>query len=310
LDTVINGSVAAMPAALRGGTEARLDTRTRARLNSLMTTWSGGGNMDRTEFAGQFFGRAADDPVAMGLRTAALTARLSGNQDALRDAAEHLAGAMQAIGLDRWPRFLDDAEARANDPSTLAALDKSRQTLVPRDAIRPVYPIETAIGIAAAGVAGGAAGVARAVGRAVVRQLLPERPPAMERPQTQPNKPSDDAPGPSPKEKPPEPTPPLPKARVSPDRRTHILEGDPGGGGHRPGTGFKDKSEFPAGWSDDKIITEIENVANDPASTRIVQPNGRTRVEGSRDGVDIRVIINPDRVTIRTAHPANMPINP
>jgi hypothetical protein len=176
LDAVINGSVAAMPAALRGQAEARLDTRTRARLSSLMTTWSGGGKMDRAEFAGQFFGRAAADPVAMGLRTAALTARLSGSQDALRDAAEHLAGAMQAIGLDRLPRFLDDAEVRANEPSALAALEKSRQTLVQRDAIRPVYPVEAAIGIAAAGVAGGAAAVARAVGGAVVRQLLKKSP--------------------------------------------------------------------------------------------------------------------------------------
>jgi hypothetical protein len=174
LDAVINGSVAAMPAALRGSAEARLDARTRARLKALMTTWSDGGNMDRAEFAGQFFGRAVDDPVAMGLRTAALTARLSGRQDALRDAAEHLAGAMRTVGLDRLPRFLDDAEVRANQPSTRAALEKSRQTLVQRDAIRPVYPLETALGVAAAGVAGGVVGVARAAVGVIVRQLLPK----------------------------------------------------------------------------------------------------------------------------------------
>lgn len=168
-----------MPAALRGSAEARLDTRTRARLNALMTTWSSGGGLDRTEFAGLFFGRAADDPVATGLRTAALTARLSGRQDALRDAAEHLAGAMQTVGLDRWSRFLDDAEARANEPSTRAALEKSRQTLVQRDAIRSVYPLETAIGIVLAGIEAGAAGVARAVGGAIVRQLLPKKSPAI-----------------------------------------------------------------------------------------------------------------------------------
>lgn len=73
--------------------------------------------------------------------------------------------------------------------------------------------------------------------------------------------------------------------------------------------GIKDKSEFPAGWSDDKIIREVESVANDSASTRTVQPNGRIRVEGARDGVDIRVIIDADNTSIWTAHPTNMPRN-
>jgi hypothetical protein len=176
LDAIIYGAVAAMPSGLRGQAAARLDAVTRGRLNALMTTWSRGGSMDRGEFAGQFFGQAADDPVAMGLRTAALTARLSGSQDALRDAAEHLAGALQTIGMDRLPQFLHDAETRANEPSTLAALDKSRQTLAQRDAIRPVYPVETAIGIAAAAIMGGPAVAARAAIGAVARQLLPKRP--------------------------------------------------------------------------------------------------------------------------------------
>lgn len=95
-----------------------------------------------------------------------------------------------------------------------------------------------------------------------------------------------------------------PRAKVNPDRRTHILEGDATGGGHRHGGG-PDKSEFPSDWSDDKIIEEVESVANDPASRRTVQPNGRVRVEGIRDGVDIRVIIDADGTSIRTAHPIN-----
>jgi hypothetical protein len=81
-------------------------------------------------------------------------------------------------------------------------------------------------------------------------------------------------------------------------------------GGHRSGAGFSGKSEFPVSWSDDKIITEIESVANDPASARAVQANGRIRFEGTRDGVDIRVIVNRDGVSIWTAHPTNTPINP
>jgi hypothetical protein len=100
------------------------------------------------------------------------------------------------------------------------------------------------------------------------------------------------------------------RATVDAARRRHILDGDATGGGHRPGTGIKGESEFPAGWSDDKIIREIESVANDPASTRTVQPNGRIRVEGIRDGLGIRVIIDANGTTIRTAHPINTPRHP
>jgi hypothetical protein len=117
IDAVISGSIAALPRTLRASADIRLDTGTRAQLSSLMVTWSGGADMDRTAFAGQFFGRTADDPVATSLRTTALTARLSGRPDALRDAAEHLASAILAVGLDRLHRFLDDAQARANDPA-------------------------------------------------------------------------------------------------------------------------------------------------------------------------------------------------
>jgi hypothetical protein len=49
---------------------------------------------------------------------------------------------------------------------------------------------------------------------------------------------------------------------ASASRRRHILDGEvrPNGsfgGGHRPGTGFPNKSEFPAGWSDDRIMHAI-----------------------------------------------------
>lgn len=52
-------------------------------------------------------------------------------------------------------------------------------------------------------------------------------------------------------------------------RRSHILEGKvlPGGrysGGHRAGTGFPTKSEFPASWSDDQIMHHIADIATDP----------------------------------------------
>lgn len=103
---------------------------------------------------------------------------------------------------------------------------------------------------------------------------------------------------------------PAAAAVVSPARRVHILEGDRTGGGHRPGRGVPGKSEFPAGWSDERIIAAIEDVANDPAARRRVEADGRTVVTGRRDGVDIRVVVERDGRTIVTGYPTNTPRNP
>ena len=100
---------------------------------------------------------------------------------------------------------------------------------------------------------------------------------------------------------------------TTPGARSHILDGEvrPNGtysGGHRPGTGFPGKSEFPSGWSDGRILHEISDVATDPAATRIVQ-GSRTVVTGSRGGVDIRVVVDTTTGEIVTGYPTNMPIN-
>ena len=111
------------------------------------------------------FGREADDPVVEKLCSAALGIGLATGHAELREAAEKLAEVMQTIGLDRWPRFLADAQERARDPATVAAIQKSQSPPgLRKDAIRPVYPIETLFGIGAVGVAGGTAAATRAVG--------------------------------------------------------------------------------------------------------------------------------------------------
>lgn len=95
-------------------------------------------------------------------------------------------------------------------------------------------------------------------------------------------------------------------------RRKHILDGDVTGGGHRPGTGIPGKTEFPQGWSDDKIIHEISDIATDPKSTVKRSSNGRTEVTGTRDGVDIKVILgnSAEGGNIITGFPTNLPRNP
>lgn len=101
---------------------------------------------------------------------------------------------------------------------------------------------------------------------------------------------------------------------TTPAARRHILDGEvrPEGsfsGGHRPGTGFSGKSEFPGGWSDGRVLHEISDIATDPAATRVVQ-GSRTIVTGSRNGVDIRVVIDNRTGQIVTGYPTNLPRNP
>lgn len=99
---------------------------------------------------------------------------------------------------------------------------------------------------------------------------------------------------------------------TSPAVRRHILDGEirPNGtyaGGHRAGTGFPSKSEFPASWSDDEVIHEISDVATDPASASHVQ-GGATFIQGTRDGIDIEVVMRDGE--IRTGYPTNVGRNP
>lgn len=100
---------------------------------------------------------------------------------------------------------------------------------------------------------------------------------------------------------------------ASPARRTHILDGEvrPNGsygGGHRGGTGFPGKSEFPTSWSDDQVMHHISDVATDPAS-QIVRTQGRdVFVRGTRDGIEIEVLIRNGEIW--TGYPTNVPRNP
>ena len=87
----------------------------------------------------------------------------------------------------------------------------------------------------------------------------------------------------------------------------HILDSDETGGGHRAGTGIPGKTEFPADWSDDKILGEISDVATDPSSKHEVQ-GSRTVSEGTRDGVEIRTVHDGGRII--TGYPTNLPRNP
>ena len=95
---------------------------------------------------------------------------------------------------------------------------------------------------------------------------------------------------------------------ASPQRRSHILDGDATGGGHRPGTGNPGKSEFSQGWSDDQIMHSISDVATDPNAITRAGRGGRTITEGMRNGIDIRVIQDANGEIV-SGFPTNVPRN-
>lgn len=94
--------------------------------------------------------------------------------------------------------------------------------------------------------------------------------------------------------------------------RTHILDGDgPTSGGHRFGTGIPGKSEFPKGWSDEKIVKVVSDIAKDP-ETQWSKPDmrGYTTASSSHEGVDIKVVYDTVKDRVVTGYPTNTPKNP
>jgi hypothetical protein len=308
------------------------------RLTEAMTAWAQGSRLDAQSFAHHFFHRDADDQVVTSLRDAALGAAMATRQDELAAASKHLADAMTTEGLDTWPRFVAHALERARNPATLAAVAKSLQ---------PVIRVYAAVGKPTSGNAGSGTKFAQAdeplpdkpgavPSEGVDTPSQPVKPLPAPLSALEPDTPeAERGPGPNllrvplpaaPAEAaaaspaaPPATKPevkvkggnPAPRARVTRNYRNYILDGDKfGGGGHRAGTSNPGKSEFPANWSDEKIIAEIESVANDPASKRTTTTNSKTKIEGRRDGVDILVVLSKDRRTIITAYPMNLPKNP
>ncbi len=90
--------------------------------------------------------------------------------------------------------------------------------------------------------------------------------------------------------------PSLDALRVSPERTTHILDGDAdGSGGHRHGIGNPGKTEFPASWNDEKIIDALLDVARQPDHPpRHQEWNDRWVARGTRDDVEVVAVIARD----------------
>jgi len=101
---------------------------------------------------------------------------------------------------------------------------------------------------------------------------------------------------------------------ASKKRTQHILLGDSTGGGHLwPGS--PGKAVFPASWSAKKIMHNVSDLATDPKASwkQLTGRPGaeftatgkpvRWAVEGVRDGINVRVIVEPRGEGIITAYP-------
>lgn len=93
---------------------------------------------------------------------------------------------------------------------------------------------------------------------------------------------------------------------LSDARKTHILDGDATGGGHRSGTGKPGKSEFPPDWSDGDIIDAVKDAAETGASLGAGNKPGSDLREKVVNGVTIKVVVGADGGII-TAFPTGGP---
>jgi len=93
------------------------------------------------------------------------------------------------------------------------------------------------------------------------------------------------------------------KARIK-----HILLGEASDKGYHGGhmyPGLPNKSVFPANWSRSKIIHNVSDVATDPSLPFLVSERNVNRriIEGVRDDVKIRVIVDSQKGDLVTGFP-------
>ena len=126
-------AIAAIPRTLRHHPAASYDEG--PALDQLVTTmrgWVRGLLLDRAAFASRYFGRGASDPVVNHLWQAAKFAAVARDEAELRAGTGHLAAAMQAVGLDRWRRFMNNAQqqqraaARGRDRTPAGSITRRR----------------------------------------------------------------------------------------------------------------------------------------------------------------------------------------
>lgn len=113
IQAVAYGVAGHLSAAQRTAYAAQLHRGSLARLTAARRAWSGVAGLDRDTFRQRFLDPHTSDEVVDRLRRAAQGVAQGRTHEELRDAAGDLAAAIQTVGLDRWPRFVADAQERA-----------------------------------------------------------------------------------------------------------------------------------------------------------------------------------------------------
>ena len=72
------------------------------------------------------------------------------------------------------------------------------------------------------------------------------------------------------------------------------------------------KTPFPQSWDAGKVLGEVSNLANDASATRVTKPNGRVEITGTRDGIEILVVVESSAKGggIVTGYPTKLQRNP
>ncbi len=104
---------------------------------------------------------------------------------------------------------------------------------------------------------------------------------------------------------------------ANPKRRSHILKGDATGGGHL-WPSKASKTSFPKTWDGDKIMYKISDIVIDPKTKwrQITGKQGATHTRKGipvkyeavriKDGIKIKIIVQPEGRGIITAFPINI----
>lgn len=138
IQAVVYGAVGSLPRTLRRWAAVICHATNMRRLTKAMAHWLRGGHLDKQQFGTLFLGRDADDPLVDLLHSALPGVGHATGHTELRDVAAKIAAAIQAVGPDRWPRFLAELEDRACDPATQAAIECQHSALDPQPPPAPV----------------------------------------------------------------------------------------------------------------------------------------------------------------------------
>jgi len=300
VDYATGSVVAQSPRDQRSRWETRVGGSNRESLKTAVAVWYGASKLSRDAFRQRLLDPNTSDETVDRLRSAAKGIVDARTHAQLGAAGEDLATAAQTIGPDRWPRFIGDAERRG----VAAVSDGAIPGVVKASATgtdTALSAITLGLVLLTLALKNQSSGPARPTMSPTTSSGAPAEKPPDDKAGAKPAAASSITPGATPPDNLAKPG----DATLAEDRRKYILDGDGRrGGGHGPGRTTPGKTAFPSDWSDEETIEAIKDVANDPASDRTPARGERTAVGGTRDGVEIEVIIGRDRKAIVTAYPA------